>query len=62
MCHVNEIFLHLDEMRVQFGDNDAVMLKVTNLIKGQIGNAVVYEKSDKLFSDHVSFYTDPHKY
>lgn len=31
-------FLHLDEMRVQFGHNDAVMLKVTNLLIGQSMN------------------------
>lgn len=28
-------FLHLDEMRAQFGCNDAVMFKVTNLLIGQ---------------------------
>ena len=34
MCHVNEIFffVHLAEMRARFGPNDAVMLKVTNLL------------------------------
>jgi len=37
-CAMQMRFLHSDEMRVQFGDNDAVMLKVTNPLKGQKGN------------------------
>lgn len=37
-CATQIRFLHSDEMRVQFGHNDAVMLKVTKLLIGQIGS------------------------
>lgn len=38
-CGMQMRFLHLDKMRVQFGRNDAVMLKVTNLLIGRGGSS-----------------------
>lgn len=41
-CAMQMRFLHLDETRVQFGHNDAVMLKVTNPLIRQRGGPNVW--------------------